>query len=78
MLKYKWQHNPRQIQGKCKIQGNIAGTVTDIHKGNTCFVRLHELCWCTQLHLRQPDAWEKDEIGGFVVTGIDEERNVAD
>lgn len=62
--------------GKCKIQGKYAGTVTDIHKG-TVFVRLHigvnavaHSCYDN----RMPG--KKDEVS-FVVTRIDEERNVA-
>lgn len=61
---------------KCKIQGKYAGTVTDIHKG-TVFVRLHigvnavaHSCYDN----RMPG--KKDEVS-FVVTRIDEERNVA-
>lgn len=62
--------------GKCKIQGKYAGIVTDIHKG-TVFVRLHigvnavaHSCYDN----RMPG--KKDEVS-FVVTRIDEERNVA-
>ena len=62
--------------GKCKIQGKYAGTVTDIHKG-TVFVRLHigvnaiaHSCYDS----RMPG--KKDDVS-FVVTRIDEERNVA-
>lgn len=62
--------------GKCKIQGKYAGVVTDIHKG-TVFVRLHigvnavaHSCYDS----RMPG--KKDEIS-FVVTRIDEDRNVA-
>ena len=62
--------------GKCKIQGKYAGVVTDIHKG-TVFVRLHigvnavaHSCYDN----RMPG--KKDEVS-FVVTRIDEERNVA-
>ena len=61
---------------KCKIQGKYAGIVTDIHKG-TVFVRLHigvnavaHSCYDN----RMPG--KKDEVS-FVVTRIDEERNVA-
>lgn len=61
---------------KCKIQGKYAGVVTDIHKG-TVFVRLHigvnavaHSCYDN----RMPG--KKDEVS-FVVTRIDEERNVA-
>lgn len=61
---------------KCKIQGKYAGTVTDIHKG-TVFVRLQigvnavaHSCYDN----RMPG--KKDEVS-FVVTRIDEERNVA-
>ena len=61
---------------KCKVQGKYAGTVTDIHKG-TVFVRLHigvnaiaHSCYDD----RMPG--KKDEVS-FVVTRIDEERNVA-
>lgn len=62
--------------GKCKIQGKYAGIITDIHKG-TVFVRLHigvnavaHSCYDN----RMPG--KKDEVS-FVVTRIDEERNVA-
>lgn len=62
--------------GKCKIQGKYAGVVTDIHKG-TIFVRLHigvnavaHSCYDN----RMPG--KKDEVS-FVVTRIDEDRNVA-
>lgn len=61
---------------KCKVQGKYAGVVTDIHKG-TVFVRLHigvnavaHSCYDS----RMPG--KKDEVS-FVVTRIDEERNVA-
>jgi len=61
---------------KCKIQGKYAGVVTDIHKG-TVFVRLHigvnaiaHSCYDN----RMPG--KKDEVS-FVVTRIDEDRNVA-
>lgn len=61
---------------KCKIQGKYAGIVTDIHKG-TVFVRLKigvnavaHSCYDS----RMPG--KKDEVS-FVVTKIDEERNVA-
>ncbi len=62
--------------GKCKIQGKYAGTITDIHKG-TVFVRLSigvnaiaHSCYDN----RMPG--KRDEVS-FVVTRIDEERNVA-
>ena len=62
--------------GRCKIQGKYAGTITDIHKG-TVFVRLSigvnaiaHSCYDN----RTPG--KKDEVS-FVVTRIDEERNVA-
>lgn len=62
--------------GKCKIQSKYAGTITDIHKG-TVFVRLSigvnaiaHSCYDS----RTPG--KKDEVS-FVVTRIDEERNVA-
>ena len=61
---------------KCRIQGKYAGTITDIHKG-TVFVRLSigvnaiaHSCYDS----RTPG--KKDEVS-FVVTRIDEERNVA-
>lgn len=61
---------------KCKVQGKYAGTVEDIHKG-TVFVRLSigvnaiaHSCYDT----RTPG--KKDDVS-FVVTHIDEERNVA-
>ena len=62
--------------GKCKIQGKYAGIVTDVHKG-TVFVRLHigvnavaHSCYDN----RMPG--KKDEVS-FVITRIDESRNVA-
>lgn len=61
---------------KCKIQGKYAGTVEDIHKG-TVFVRLSigvnaiaHSCYDSRA------VGKKDEVS-FVVTHIDEERNVA-
>ena len=61
---------------KCKIQGKYAGTVEDIHKG-TVFVRLSigvnaiaHSCYDSRT------VWKKDQVS-FVVTHIDEERNVA-
>ena len=61
---------------KCKIQGKYAGTVEDIHKG-TVFVRLSigvnaiaHSCYDNRT------VGKKDEVS-FVVTHIDEERNVA-
>lgn len=61
---------------RCKIQGKYAGTITDIHKG-TVFVRLSigvnaiaHSCYDN----RSPG--KKDEVS-FVVTRIDETRNVA-
>ncbi len=61
---------------RCKIQGKYAGTVTDIHKG-TVFVRLSigvnaiaHSCYDNRL------PGQKDDMS-FVVTRIDEERNVA-
>lgn len=61
---------------KCKIQGKYAGTVEDIHKG-TVFVRLSigvnaiaHSCYDNRT------VGKKDQVS-FVVTHIDEERNVA-
>ena len=61
---------------KCKIQGKYAGTITDIHKG-TVFVRLSigvnaiaHSCYDSRKKKK------KDEVS-FVVTRIDEDRNVA-
>ena len=61
---------------KCKIQGKYAGTVEDIHKG-TVFVRLSigvnaiaHSCYDSRT------VGKKDEVS-FVVTHIDEERNVS-
>lgn len=61
---------------KCKIQGKYAGTVEDIHKG-TVFVRLSigvnaiaHSCYDSRT------VGKKDEVS-FVVTHIDEDRNVA-
>ncbi|MBR1700367.1 MAG: S1 RNA-binding domain-containing protein [Lachnospiraceae bacterium] len=68
--------NSKTNLNKCKIQGKYAGTITDIYKG-TVFVRLHigvnaiaHSCYDS----RMPG--KKDEVS-FVVTKIDEERNVA-
>lgn len=61
---------------KCKIQGKYAGVVTDIHKG-TVFVRLKigvNAVAHSFYDTRMPG--KKDEVS-FVVTKIDEERNVA-
>lgn len=61
---------------KCKVQGKYAGTVEDIHKG-TVFVRLSigvnaiaHSCYDNRT------VGKKDNVS-FVVTHIDEERNVA-
>ena len=61
---------------KCKIQGKYAGTVEDIHK-ETVFVRLSigvnaiaHSCYDNRT------VGKKDEVS-FVVTHIDEDRNVA-
>lgn len=61
---------------KCKVQGKYAGTVTDVHKG-TVFVRLHigvNAIAHSYYDDRMPG--KKDEVS-FVVTRIDEEKNVA-
>ena len=75
---------PKSVEGntskenmkKCKIQGKYAGTMEDIHKG-TVFVRLSigvnaiaHSCYDSRT------VGKKDEVS-FVVTHIDEERNVA-
>ncbi len=61
---------------KCKIQGKYAGTMEDIHRG-TVFVRLSirvnaiaHSCYDNRT------VGKKDEVS-FVMTHIDEERNVA-
>ena len=61
---------------QCKVQGKYAGTVEDIHKG-TVFVRLSigvnaiaHSCYDSRT------VGKKDNVS-FVVTHIDEERNVA-
>lgn len=61
---------------KCKVQGKYAGTVEDIHKG-TVFVRLSigvnavaHSCYDNRTVAK------KDKVS-FVVTHIDQERNVA-
>lgn len=61
---------------KCKVQGKYAGTVEDIHKG-TVFVRLSigvnaiaHSCYDSRTVAK------KDNVS-FVVTHIDQERNVA-
>ncbi|MDD3363338.1 MAG: RNA-binding protein [Hespellia sp.] len=66
----------KENMAKCKVQGKYAGTVEDIHKG-TVFVRLSigvnaiaHSCYDN----RTPG--KKDNVS-FVVTHIDEERNVA-
>lgn len=68
--------NSKTNLSKCKVQGKYAGTITDIYKG-TVFVRLHigvnaiaHSCYDS----RMPG--KKDEVS-FVVTKLDEERNVA-
>lgn len=68
--------NSKTNLNKCRIQGKYAGTITDIYKG-TVFVRLHigvnaiaHSCYDS----RMPG--KKDKVS-FVVTKIDEERNVA-
>ncbi len=61
---------------RCKVQGKYAGTIEDIHKG-TVFVRLSigvnaiaHSCYDSRT------VGKKDNVS-FVVTHIDEERNVA-
>ena len=61
---------------KCKVQGKYSGTVEDIHKG-TVFVRLSigvnaiaHSCYDSRT------VGKKDNVS-FVVTHIDEDRNVA-
>ena len=60
----------------CRVQGKYAGTVEDIHKG-TVFVRL-ELGVNAIAHscYDSRTVGKKDKVS-FVVTHIDEERNVA-
>ena len=60
----------------CKVQGKYAGTVEDIHKG-TVFVRLS-----IGVNAIAHSCYDNRQIGkkdtvSFVVTHIDEERNVA-
>ena len=69
-------NSSKENLSKCKVQGKYAGVVTDIHKG-TVFVRLHigvnavaHSCYDDRL------PGKKDEVS-FVVTRIDEDRNVA-
>ena len=61
---------------KCKVQGKYAGVVEDIHKG-TVFVRLSIGVNAIAHSCYDPrTVGKKDEVS-FVVTHIDEERNVA-
>ena len=61
---------------KCKIQGKYAGTVEDIHKG-TVFVRLSiGVNAIAHSSYDNRTVGKKDHVS-FVVTHIDEERNVA-
>ena len=69
-------NSSKENLSKCKVQGKYAGVVTDIHKG-TVFVCLHigvnavaHSCYDDRL------PGKKDEVS-FVVTRIDEDRNVA-
>lgn len=61
---------------KCKVQGKYAGVVEDIHKG-TVFIRLSIGVNAIAHSCYDPrTVGKKDEVS-FVVTHIDEERNVA-
>lgn len=69
-------NSSKENMKKCKVQGKYAGTVEDIHKG-TVFVRLSigvnaiaHSCYDSRT------VGKKDNVS-FVVTHIDEERNVA-
>ena len=61
---------------KCKIQGKYAGTVEDIHKG-TVFVRLSIGVNAIAHSCYDSRTVGKKDQESFVVTHIDEERNVA-
>ena len=60
----------------CKVQGKYAGTVEDIHKG-TVFVRLAIGVNAIAHSCMDNRSVGKKDVVSFVVTHIDEERNVA-
>lgn len=60
----------------CKVQGKYAGTVEDIHKG-TVFVRLAIGVNAIAHSCMDNRSVGKKDLISFVVTHIDEERNVA-
>ena len=60
----------------CKVQGKYAGTVEDIHKG-TVFVRLSIGVNAIAHSCYDNRTVGKKDLVSFVVTHIDEERNVA-
>lgn len=61
---------------KCHVQGKYAGTVEDIHKG-TVFVRLELGVNAIAHSCYDNRTVGKKDIVSFVVTHIDEDRNVA-
>ncbi len=61
---------------KCHVQGKYAGTVEDIHKG-TVFVRLELGVNAIAHSCYDNRTVGKKDVVSFVVTHIDEERNVA-
>lgn len=61
---------------KCHIQGKYAGTVEDIHKG-TVFVRLELGVNAIAHSCYDNRTVGKKDVVSFVVTHIDEDRNVA-
>ena len=61
---------------KCHVQGKYAGTVEDIHKG-TVFVRLELSVNAIAHSCYDNRTVGKKDIVSFVVTHIDEDRNVA-
>lgn len=60
----------------CKVQGKYAGTVEDIHKG-TVFIRLSIGVNAIAHSCYDNRTVGKKDLVSFVVTHIDEERNVA-
>lgn len=61
---------------KCKVQGKYAGTIEDIHKG-TVYVRLSIGVNAIAHSCYDPRTPGKKDNVSFVVTHIDEERNIA-
>lgn len=61
---------------KCKVQGKYAGTIEDIHKG-TVYVRLSIGVNAIAHSCYDPRTPGKKDNVSFVVTHVDEERNIA-